>query len=134
VARHAATVDVEDVAGDERRAVKSHPGFGPTGPVVVTRDEFDDPDDVGCSCELLEPGAAQGQALQSGRTRDLIFPIDDLVERISAVCPLLPGDLIFTGTPAGVGNRRTPPRFLRPGEVLVSRLESVGEIRQTFTT
>ena len=48
------------------------------------------------------------------------------------MCPLLPGDLIFTGTPAGVGNRRTPPRFLQPGQTLVSRLDGVGEIRQTF--
>jgi 2-keto-4-pentenoate hydratase/2-oxohepta-3-ene-1,7-dioic acid hydratase in catechol pathway len=63
----------------------------------------------------------------------MIFPIDDLVARLSAICPLLPGDLIFTGTPAGVGNRRTPQRFLRPGETLMSRLEGLGEIRQTFT-
>jgi 2-keto-4-pentenoate hydratase/2-oxohepta-3-ene-1,7-dioic acid hydratase in catechol pathway len=107
---------------------KSYPGFGPTGPVLVTVDEL--PADLRFSSRL-EPG---GEVLQEGCTADLIFPIDDLVARLSAVCPLLPGDLIFTGTPGGVGNRRTPPRFLRPGETLVSRLEGVGELRQTFTS
>jgi 2-keto-4-pentenoate hydratase/2-oxohepta-3-ene-1,7-dioic acid hydratase in catechol pathway len=111
---------------------KSFPGFGPTGPVVVTPDELPDRDDLAFECALLGADGTEEQ-LQSGRTSEMIFPIDDLVARISAVCPLLPGDLIFTGTPAGVGNRRTPPRFLQPGETLVSRLEGVGEIRQTFT-
>jgi len=105
---------------------KSHLGFGPTGPVAVTPDEFADPGDIGFESVL------DGEVLQHGRTSEMIFPIDDLVARLSAVCPLLPGDLIFTGTPAGVGNRRTPPRFLQPGETLVSRLDGVGEIRQTF--
>jgi 2-keto-4-pentenoate hydratase/2-oxohepta-3-ene-1,7-dioic acid hydratase in catechol pathway len=105
---------------------KSHPGFGPTGPVVVTPDQLADRDDLSFVSSI------GGEVIQQGRTRQLVFPIDDLVARISAVCPLLPGDLIFTGTPEGVGNRRTPQRFLRPGEVLVSRLDGVGEIRQTF--
>jgi 2-keto-4-pentenoate hydratase/2-oxohepta-3-ene-1,7-dioic acid hydratase in catechol pathway len=105
---------------------KSHPGFGPVGPVVVTPDELADPDDLAFECAL------EGEVVQRGRTADLIFPIDDLVARLSAVCTLLPGDLVFTGTPAGVGNRRNPPRFLRPGETLVSRLEGVGQIRQRF--
>jgi 2-keto-4-pentenoate hydratase/2-oxohepta-3-ene-1,7-dioic acid hydratase in catechol pathway len=107
---------------------KSYPGFGPIGPVAVTADEFPDRDDLGFQSTLLP----DGEMLQRGRTADMIFPVDDLVARLSAVCPLLPGDLIFTGTPAGVGNRRTPPRFLQPGETLVSRLDGVGEIRQTF--
>jgi 2-keto-4-pentenoate hydratase/2-oxohepta-3-ene-1,7-dioic acid hydratase in catechol pathway len=105
---------------------KSHPGFGPTGPVAVTPDELPDRDDIGFGCWL------DGEQLQQGRTSDLIFPVDDLVARLSAVCPLLPGDLIFTGTPAGVGSRRQPPRFLHPGETLVSRVDGVGEIRQRF--
>jgi 2-keto-4-pentenoate hydratase/2-oxohepta-3-ene-1,7-dioic acid hydratase in catechol pathway len=107
---------------------KSYPGFGPTGPVAVTPDEFPDRDDVGFASTLLP----DGEVLQTGRTADMIFPVDDLVVRLSEVCPLLPGDLIFTGTPAGVGNRRTPPRFLEPGHTLVSRLDGVGELRQTF--
>jgi 2-keto-4-pentenoate hydratase/2-oxohepta-3-ene-1,7-dioic acid hydratase in catechol pathway len=107
---------------------KSYPGFGPIGPVLVTLDDL--PGDLQFS-SVLEPS---GEVLQEGSTADLIFPIDDLVARLSSVCPLLPGDLIFTGTPAGVGNRRTPPRFLQPGETLVSRLDGVGELRQTFTS
>lgn len=62
----------------------------------------------------------------------MIFGIDELVSRLSHVCELLPGDLIFTGTPAGVGNRRNPPRYVRPGETLVSTVEGIGEIRQHF--
>jgi 2-keto-4-pentenoate hydratase/2-oxohepta-3-ene-1,7-dioic acid hydratase in catechol pathway len=99
--------------------------------VAVTPDEFGNRDDLTFASHLIEADAGT-EPLQHGRTSQMIFPIDDLVARLSAVCPLLPGDLIFTGTPAGVGNRRTPPRFLRPGETLVSRLDGVGEIRQTF--
>ena len=106
---------------------KSHPGFGPTGPFAVTPDELDDRDDLAFESFL------DGEPLQHGRTSQMIFPVAELVARISEVCPLLPGDLIFTGTPEGVGNRRTPPRFLRAGETLVSRLAGVGEIAQTFT-
>jgi 2-keto-4-pentenoate hydratase/2-oxohepta-3-ene-1,7-dioic acid hydratase in catechol pathway len=106
---------------------KSFPGFGPTGPVAVSPDELPDRDDIGFGCWL------DGELMQEGRTSDMIFPVDDLIARLSAVCPLLPGDLVFTGTPAGVGNRRQPPRYLRPGETLVSRVDGVGEIRQRFT-
>jgi 2-keto-4-pentenoate hydratase/2-oxohepta-3-ene-1,7-dioic acid hydratase in catechol pathway len=105
---------------------KSFPGFGPTGPVAVTPDELPDRDDIGFASWL------DGEPLQQGRTSEMIFPVDDLVTRLSAVCPLLPGDLIFTGTPAGVGNRMQPPRYLRPGETLTSRVDGVGEIRQRF--
>ena len=106
---------------------KSFPGFGPTGPLAVTPDEFADRDDLAFESSLGP------EVLQHGRTSQMIFPVDDLVARLSAICRLLPGDLIFTGTPEGVGNRGTPPRFLQPGDVLISRLEGVGELRQTFT-
>jgi 2-keto-4-pentenoate hydratase/2-oxohepta-3-ene-1,7-dioic acid hydratase in catechol pathway len=109
---------------------KSFPGFGPTGPVAVTPDTFPDRDDIAFESALLS--GPERETLQSGRTKEMIFSIDDLVVRLSAICPLLPGDLIFTGTPAGVGNRRTPQRFLQPGETLISRLDGVGELRQTF--
>ena len=105
---------------------KSYPGFGPTGPVAVTPDELPDRDDIGFASWL------DGEPLQQGRTSEMIFPVDDLVAWLSAVCPLLPGDLIFTGTPAGVGNRMQPPRYLQPGQTLVSRVDGVGEIRQRF--
>ncbi|MGW0651629.1 fumarylacetoacetate hydrolase family protein [Streptomyces umbrinus] len=106
---------------------KSFSGFGPTGPVLVTPDEFDDPDDL----EIT--GLLNGEAVQHDRTKSMIFPVPELIARLSAVVPLLPGDLIFTGTPAGVGNRRTPPRYLTEGDELVSRVEGIGEMRQHFT-
>jgi 2-keto-4-pentenoate hydratase/2-oxohepta-3-ene-1,7-dioic acid hydratase in catechol pathway len=105
---------------------KSYPGFGPIGPVVVSPDELPDRDDIGLESFV------DGEPLQSGRTSEMIFSVPELVRHISAVCPLMPGDLIFTGTPGGVGNRMSPPRFLAPGQTLVSRMEHVGEIRQRF--
>ncbi|KOV97258.1 fumarylacetoacetate hydrolase [Streptomyces sp. NRRL B-1140] len=106
---------------------KSYTGFGPTGPVLITPDEFDDPDDL----EIT--GLLNGVPVQHDRTKSMIFPVPELVARLSAVVPLFPGDLVFTGTPAGVGNRMDPPRYLTEGDELVSRIEGIGEIRQRFT-
>lgn len=102
---------------------KSHPGFGPIGPVLVTPDELADRDDLELGCLI------NGQQVQKGRTRDMVFPVPVLVERLSAVTPLLPGDVIFTGTPAGVGLGRTPQRFLADGDELVSYVGGIGEMR-----
>ncbi|OZM74339.1 fumarylacetoacetate hydrolase [Amycolatopsis antarctica] len=106
---------------------KSFPGFAPIGPAVVTADEFADPDDLTLGCDL------GGDPVQRGRTRDLVFGIPALIAALSRILPLLPGDLLFTGTPAGVGMGRTPPRYLRPGETLRTFVDGVGELRQTFT-
>jgi 2-keto-4-pentenoate hydratase/2-oxohepta-3-ene-1,7-dioic acid hydratase in catechol pathway len=100
---------------------KSYPGFSPLGPVVVTPDEFDDKDDLRISCSL------DGEVLQDGRTSDLIFPVADLVHRLSQSLTLYPGDVIYTGTPKGVGMGRTPARFLTPG-TLVSSIEGIGDL------
>lgn len=62
----------------------------------------------------------------------LIFSVPELIARLSAILPLLPGDVIFTGTPAGVGMARNPSRFLSPGDELVSHIEGVGELRHRF--
>jgi 2-keto-4-pentenoate hydratase/2-oxohepta-3-ene-1,7-dioic acid hydratase in catechol pathway len=105
---------------------KSYPGFTPMGPWLVTPDEFDNPDDLELRCEI------DGEQVQKGRSSELIFSVPALIEKLSAVLPLLPGDVIFTGTPAGVGMGRSPQRFLQPGEVLTSSIEGVGELRQTF--
>jgi len=105
---------------------KSLPGFGPIGPWLVTLDEFADPNDLELSC------AINGEQMQHGRTSDLIFSVPALVARLSATLPLLPGDVIFTGTPAGVGLGRTPQRWLAPGDQLVSRIEGIGELRHRF--
>lgn len=101
---------------------KSFPGFAPTGPWIVTPDEFDDPDDLALGCTV------NGEEVQKSRTSDLIFGVDALINRLSSITPLLPGDLIFTGTPSGVGGTRTPPRFLAPGDELVSTIEGIGTI------
>ncbi|WP_445397741.1 fumarylacetoacetate hydrolase family protein [Streptomyces sp. LE64] len=102
---------------------KSFPGFGPVGPVLVSPDEVPDRDD-------LELGTLiNGEQVQQGRTRDLVFPISALISRLSAVAPLLPGDVIFTGTPAGVGLGRTPQRYLQDGDELVSYVKGIGEMR-----
>jgi 2-keto-4-pentenoate hydratase/2-oxohepta-3-ene-1,7-dioic acid hydratase in catechol pathway len=107
---------------------KSYPGFGPIGPALVSLDEVADRDDL----ELT--GTLNGEVVQHDRTSNMIFGVPRLVAYLSSVCPLRPGDLIFTGTPAGVGNRHTPPRFLAPGDVLESTIETLGTMRHTFTT
>ena len=105
---------------------KSHYGFGPTGPWLVTLDEFSDPRDLAIHSSLA------GETLQTSRTSMLIFDIPTIIEYISAVCPLLPGDLIFTGTPEGVGYARKPPRFLHPGDSLTSTIEGIGDLVTNF--
>jgi 2-keto-4-pentenoate hydratase/2-oxohepta-3-ene-1,7-dioic acid hydratase in catechol pathway len=105
---------------------KSFPGFGPIGPWLVTPDELADRDDLRLRCSV------DGRVLQDGRTRDMIFSVPELVARISAVCLMMPGDLIFTGTPSGVGMGRQPPEFLRPGTTLVSTIDGLGELRNAL--
>ncbi len=102
---------------------KSYPGFGPIGPWLVTVDEFANPDDVELECSV------NGELMQKSRTGDLIFPVPDLIVTLSAVLPLLPGDVIFTGTPPGVGMGRTPQRWLTPGDEVVSYIENIGTMR-----
>ena len=105
---------------------KSFPGFGPVGPWLVPADDFDNPDDLELSCSI------NGEQMQKGRTSNLIFGVPALIEQLSRVTPLLPGDVIFTGTPAGVGMARDPQRWLAPGDVLTSYIEGIGEMRHTF--
>jgi 2-keto-4-pentenoate hydratase/2-oxohepta-3-ene-1,7-dioic acid hydratase in catechol pathway len=105
---------------------KSFPGFGPTGPWLVTPDELDDPDDLGLGCSI------DGVSMQDSRTSDLIFSVPRLVAHLSSVVTLHPGDLIFTGTPCGVGAGRQPPRFLEAGDELTSHIEGIGEMRHRF--
>lgn len=100
---------------------KSYPGFSPLGPYVVTPEEFSDKDDLAISCSL------DGETLQDGRTADLIFSVAELVSRLSEAVTLYPGDLIYTGTPKGVGMGREPRRFLVPG-TLVSSVEGIGDL------
>jgi 2-keto-4-pentenoate hydratase/2-oxohepta-3-ene-1,7-dioic acid hydratase in catechol pathway len=106
---------------------KSFRGFSPTGPWVTTTDELADRDDLRIECAL------SGEVMQSSRTSSLIYDVPELISRLSAICPLYPGDLIFSGTPEGVGNARTPKRFITRNDVLISAIEGLGELRTTFT-
>jgi 2-keto-4-pentenoate hydratase/2-oxohepta-3-ene-1,7-dioic acid hydratase in catechol pathway len=105
---------------------KSHAGFCPMGPWVVSTDEFADPESLRLTC------AADGETLQDGTTAEMIVPVPVLIERLSAVVELFPGDVILSGTPAGVGFGRNPRRYLHAGTELVSTIEGIGEIRQRF--
>ena len=107
---------------------KSHPGFTPLGPWGVTPDEFADPDALALRSVL------NGEVMQDGNTRDLVTGVPELVSGLSRVVTLLPGDVILTGTPDGVGMSRNPPRYLRPGDLLVSTIQDVGALAQTFVS
>ncbi|AEY92613.1 fumarylacetoacetate hydrolase family [Streptomyces hygroscopicus subsp. jinggangensis 5008] len=107
---------------------KSFPGFSPMGPCLVTPDEFDDPDDLELRCRVND------EEVQHGSTRNLIFPVPALVSKLSQVLELLPGDVVYTGTPSGVGLGRHPQRWLTPGDELVSSIEGIGELRQRFVS
>jgi 2-keto-4-pentenoate hydratase/2-oxohepta-3-ene-1,7-dioic acid hydratase in catechol pathway len=105
---------------------KSYPGFSPTGPFLVTPDEVADPRDLQLGCRL------NGEEVQQGRTSQMVFSVETLIERLSNVTPLFPGDVIFTGTPAGIGAARNPARFLSPGDELISYVHGIGELHQRF--
>ena len=100
---------------------KSFAAYGPTGPALVSVDSFEDPDDIGLWCEVA------GERMQDSRSRHLIFSVPILVAYLSSITTLYPGDLIFTGTPSGVGMARG--RFLAEGELVVTGAEVIGELR-----
>lgn len=102
---------------------KSFPGFAPMGPWLVTPDEVEDKDDLTLECWV------NGELMQCGQTSEMILPVDVLVSRLSAYTPLLPGDVIYSGTPAGIGMSRKPPRYLKIGDVLTTRISGVGSLR-----
>ena len=118
---------VQFQAGSQFSLGKSYAGFGPMGPWLVTPDELPEPDDLGLGCSIA------GEVLQDSRTSDMAFNVAQLVAELSAVVTLLPGDVVFTGTPSGVGAARQPARFLRAGEALDTWIEGVGTMRHTFT-
>jgi 2,4-didehydro-3-deoxy-L-rhamnonate hydrolase len=107
---------------------KSFEGFSPFGPWVVTLDEFADPSDLELGCTV------NGQEMQKGRTSDLVLAVPALVAFLSEIVTLQPGDVLFTGTPSGVGFTRTPPVYLQAGDELVSVVEGIGELRHRFVS
>jgi len=102
---------------------KSFPTFAPMGPWVVSKDEIADPHALRISLTI------GGERLQDSNTSQMIYPIPALIEYLSSIVPLQVGDVISTGTPAGVGMGRTPQRWLQPGEEMVVAIEGIGELR-----
>ena len=101
---------------------KSLDGTCPTGPWIVTGDELGDPQTLEVSC------AVDGETVQSSGTDRMIFPVARLISVLSQGLTLLPGDILLTGTPDGVGNSRTPPRYLAGGAVLTTTISGIGTI------
>ncbi len=104
---------------------KTFDTFAPIGPMIVTRDEIQDPHKLAIQLRL------NGDTMQSSNTDQLIFSIDFLISHISKFATLKPGDLIFTGTPAGVGAGRTPALFLKPGDQLEVEIEGLGVLKNS---
>ena len=101
---------------------KTFDTFAPMGPAVVTADEIEDPHNLAISLTL------SGEVMQNSNTRNLIFQAPRLIAYLSSVFTLEPGDVIATGTPAGVGFARKPPRWLKPGDEVRVTVEGIGEL------
>ena len=102
---------------------KSFDTFCPLGPVLVTPDQIPDPQSLQLKCIL------NGDTMQDANTSDMIFPVAELIRYLSTDMTLLPGTVILTGTPSGVGYTRTPPVYLKPGDRLESVIEGIGTLR-----
>jgi 2-keto-4-pentenoate hydratase/2-oxohepta-3-ene-1,7-dioic acid hydratase in catechol pathway len=101
---------------------KSFDTFCPIGPAIVTKDEVPDPHNLDIQLSI------GGEVLQHSNTRELIFKAPELIAYISSITALEPGDIISTGTPAGVGLGRTPQRWLKPGETMIAEIEGLGQL------
>ena len=113
--------DVQN-ASSQWSLAKSFPTFCPLGPAIVTADEIPDPHALAISLTI------DGVVHQNSNTRELIFQVPKLIEFISSITPLLPGDIISTGTPSGVGLGRTPKRWLQPGETVSVTVDGLGTL------
>lgn len=99
---------------------KSMDTFCPLGPWLVTADELPEPHGLQISCSV------NGVLKQRSSTDQLVHKIPDVIERLSSVMTLLPGDILLTGTPGGVGMYRDPPEYLKPGDVISNQVEKIG--------
>jgi len=106
---------------------KSLAGFAPLGPILVTPDEYPDPDDVELACRL------NGEEVQRSSSAQMLLSVSEIISYLSGIVNLHPGDVIFTGTPSGIGMTRTPPRYLEAGDTLDSFVARVGTMSHTFT-
>jgi 2-keto-4-pentenoate hydratase/2-oxohepta-3-ene-1,7-dioic acid hydratase in catechol pathway len=102
---------------------KSLDGHAPLGPWIVTADEISDPQNLHITCRV------NGILKQDDNTSKMIFDIREIISQLSLGMTLLPGDIIATGTPSGVGFARTPPEFLKPGDFVECSIEGIGSIR-----
>ena len=120
-------VSARDLQFGDRQWVrsKSLDTFCPMGPALVTLDEFPDPDDLAITCHV------NGELVQSSRTSRMLFSVGTIIAHCSQAFTLEPGDVIATGTPAGVGVYRDPPRFLGDGDVVSVAIEGIGELSNT---
>lgn len=98
----------------------------PMGPYLVTKDEIPDPQNLSLVTKV------NGEVRQNGNTKDMIFPIDELIAQVSRYVTLEPGDVILTGTPSGVGKGMNPPSFLRAGDTVKVSIEGIGTLSNTF--
>jgi len=105
---------------------KSFDGAAPLGPVIVTADELPNPHKLRIQLRL------NGKTMQDANTSEMIFKCDQLISYISQACTLQPGDLIYTGTPSGVGASRMPPVWLKHGDVTEVEIEKIGVLKNTF--
>lgn len=105
---------------------KSFPRFAPIGPHLIPREFISDPSNLDISLRI------NGETFQQSNTRQLIFPPRELISYLSQVCVLEAGDIIFTGTPPGVGMARKPPRFLKSGDECEVEIEHIGTLRNRF--
>jgi 2-keto-4-pentenoate hydratase/2-oxohepta-3-ene-1,7-dioic acid hydratase in catechol pathway len=115
--------DIQAGWGGQYFKGKSVDRSSPSGPWIVTRDEIPDPQSLRLRLHV------NGVLKQDGHTREMIHPVDALIEWASLGMTLLPGAIISTGTPDGVGFVRTPPEFLKPGDVMESEVEAIGKLR-----
>ena len=115
--------DIQSGWGGQYFKGKSLDRSSPTGPWIVTADEIPDPQSLYLRLRV------NGTVKQDGHTRDMIYPVDALIEWVSKGMTLLPGSMIATGTPDGVGFARTPPEFLKPGDVMETEVEGIGTLR-----
>ena len=116
-----------DVPLAQTTFAKSMDGFCPMGPWLVTRDEIADPQALELHCSV------NGQPMQHGHTADMLFPVDRLIEYISGFMTLEPGDVIATGTPAGIGAFRDPPVWLAPGDRIRMEISGIGVLEHEIT-
>ncbi len=118
--------EVQMAAGRQFALGKSFPGFAPIGPFLITKDEIEDLSDIPLGC------AVDGVVHQDASTSDMVFPVPELLTALCEIITLEPGDLIFTGSPAGAGSSANPKRFLKDGQELTTWVGPVRTMRHTL--